>query len=325
MIKVGIIGLGGMGTVHYRNYQYIDDCKVLAAVCHSEGCQQQAQRFNLTPYTDLKSLVNNEDVDVIDICTPTHLHKEHVLEALHLDKHVIVEKPIALKQSDAEEMFALAQEKNLLLFVGHVVQFAKETQILREAIQSQRYGKVLDAYFRRVTGRPRWSRSGWLLEKTKSGVVPFDLHVHDLDLLISLFGEPLDFNYTSSGSKYVDYEEIYRINYQFADLNVMTEAAWFGANYPFLASWRVYFEEGVLEFDGEKLFFYEMNRSPVIFDLSEEIVVAPGINLPPTGMFYKELSHFLTCIREGKPSELVNAEQVIAGVKIMEKLLAGDR
>ena len=323
MVKIGIVGLGGIGTVHYRNYQYIDQCKVVAAVCHSEESKHKARKFNLAVYDDLETMVENEELDVIDICTPTYLHKTQVLESLTLDKHVIVEKPIALNKQDAQAMFDLAEEKGLLLFVGHVVQFAKETEILRDAIHTQKYGKPLDAYFKRLAGRPQWSKSGWLLDKDKSGVIPFDLHVHDLDLIISLFGKPQAFSFVSSGREDADYEETYRINYTFPDLNITAEAAWYHASYPFQATWRVYFEGGLLENDGKNVILYQMDQDPVSFDLREEVVVAPGINLPPTGMFYNELSHFIDCIIRGEPSARVRPEQIIAGVEIMEEILNG--
>jgi Oxidoreductase family, NAD-binding Rossmann fold. len=170
MVKIGIVGIGGIGTVHYNNYLHIDGCKVIAAVCHSEQSKEKARVLNLTPYNDIASMVKNEDIDVIDICTPTYLHKEHVIESLNHGKHVIVEKPIALHKKDAEEMFDLADEKNLFLFVAQVVRFAKESEILYEAVKSGKYGKPLDGYFERITGRPQWVKDGWLFDKDKSGV-----------------------------------------------------------------------------------------------------------------------------------------------------------
>lgn len=320
MIRIGIVGLGGMGTVHYKNYQHIDNCKVVAAVSNSESSKEKAKQFGLTSYDSIKSMLENEDIDVVDICTPTYLHKDYVMEALNLCKHVIVEKPIALHKEDAEEMFDLANQMNLSLFVGHVVQFTKETEILRDAVKSERYGKPLDGYFKRLAGRPKWIKGGWLFDKEKSGVLPFDLHVHDLDLIISLFGEPKSFNYTSCGREEVNYKEAYRINYVFENLNVSAEAAWYNVNYPFSATWRVYFERALMEYNGTNVILYEPDKEPFYFDLKEEIVISTGINLPPTGMFYNELSHFIECIRRGIQSDKVTPKQIISGVRIMEEL-----
>ncbi|TZE80666.1 Gfo/Idh/MocA family protein [Calorimonas adulescens] len=321
MVKIGIVGIGGIGTVHYNNYLHIDGCKVIAAVCHSEQSKEKARVLNLTPYNDIASMVKNEDIDVIDICTPTYLHKEHVIESLNHGKHVIVEKPIALHKKDAEEMFDLADEKNLFLFVAQVVRFAKESEILYEAVKSGKYGKPLDGYFERITGRPQWVKDGWLFDKDKSGVLPFDLHVHDLDLIISLFGKPKSFTFTNCGRAGIDYKEQYRFNYVFENMNVTAEAAWFNANYPFRARWRVYFEKGLIENDGGKVVLYRPDEEPFYYQPEEEVSVSTGINLPATGMFYRELSHFVSCIEKGIPSDRVSRDQIITGVDIMEKIV----
>lgn len=321
MIRIGIVGIGGMGTVHYNNYLCLEGCRVVAVVCHSEQSKEKARKLKLPFYDNIESMIKNEKIDVIDICTPTYLHKQHVIESLNFGKHVIVEKPIALHKKDAEEMFNLAYDKNLLLFVAQVVQFTKESEILHEVVKSGRYGKPLDGYFKRVSGHPKWIKNDWLFDKKKSGVIPFDLHVHDLDLIISLFGKPLSFSYTSCGRSEVDYKEHYRFNYAFENLNVTAEAAWFNANYPFKTSWRIYFEKGLIENDGEKVILYQPNKEPFYYKFEENILISTGINLPPTGMFYRELSHFISCIDKGIPSNRISRDQIITGVEIMEAIL----
>ncbi len=319
MVRVGILGLGGIGSVHLETYGQIDGCEVVAAVYNSPESKAKAESLNLRAYADLKSMLRQEELDLVDICTPSYLHKEQAVEVLNHNIHVLVEKPLALTKRDAQAMFALAEQKNLFLFVGQVVQFAEETKILRAAVRSGKYGKPLDAYFSRLTAQPRWG-SGWLLEKEKSGVIPFDLHVHDLDLIISLFGRPLDFDFTATGKRGVDYQQFYRINYMYDDLNVVAEAAWFDADYPFRATWRAYFEEAVLEYNGENIVRFEPNKSPAVFEKDEEVVVS-GVNLPQTGMFHNELAHFIDCISSGRASDIISSRQIITGIEILEQIL----
>jgi predicted dehydrogenase len=318
MINIGIVGLGGMGTVHYHNYRHIDGCRVVAAVCNTEEGKERAKKFGLTPYASVEEMAEKERIDCVDVCTPTYLHKQHVMEALKLEKHVIVEKPIALRKKDAEEMYALAEEQNRLLFVGHVLQFTKETEILREAVESGKYGKPLDGYFWRLSATPKWSSGSWLFDKEKSGLIPFDLHIHDLDLIISLFGKPKSFTYTSCGREGLPYKEAYRIQYGFDGLHVTAEAAWYNAGIPFRAGWRIYLEDGLIEYDGEKVVLFPPEGEAKVFDLKEDVLIPTGINLPPTGMFYRELSHFIDCMAKGIPSERVGREQVLAAIEILE-------
>lgn len=319
MQKIAIVGLGGMGTVHYHNYAQIEKAEVRAVVGPSESDQIKAEKWGVEIYKTLERLLQEVEVDIVDICTPTFLHLEYALTALNAGKNVIIEKPIALHREDAERIFALASEKEALVFVGQVLHFTKEVEILKEAVKSEKYGKVLDAYFTRLTAAPDWSAGGWLFDKEKSGLLPFDLHIHDLDLIISLFGPPTSYSYTASGRAKSKFKEHYRFNYQFDDLNIGAEAAWYNANYPFTANWRVYFEKGLLV-NQEQLIFYPAEGEPVIFETEAEPKIETGINLPPTAMFYNELSHFIDCAEKDIFSDRVTKEQLITTAGILEEI-----
>jgi predicted dehydrogenase len=320
MIKIGIVGAGGMGTVHHSNYSHMKDCKVAAVVGQTKQDEDRAKEWGLPLYRDVDSMLDREEIDVVDVCTPTFLHKEHVMKALARGKHTITEKPIALKASDAKEMFDLAREKGVQLFVGQVLRFYKESQILKEIVEDQRYGKVLDASFERLSACPRWAQGGWLFDKTKSGHLPFDLHIHDLDLMVSLFGKPDDFRFTNCGNKDRDYKEQYRFFYRFKDFNVVAEAAWFNADIPFTARWRVYFENAVVINDGMKMTAYQFDHDPFVFDTEEKVKIPTGINVPPTGVYLEELEHFMDCIRSNRPSEIVREDGIMAVVEILEQI-----
>jgi len=324
MIRVAIVGTGGMGSVHYHNYLHIEGCEVAALVDITPESASRSKDWNLPLYPSISEMVKHEKVDVVDVCTPTFLHKTHVMEGLENGLHAITEKPIALHKKDAEEMYTLADANGKLLFVGQVLQFTKEVEVLRELVRNQTYGKVLDAYFVRLSACPRWVKNGWLFDRERSGLLPFDLHIHDLDVIISLFGKPGSFTFTSSGNDDKNYKEHYRFNYYYDGFNVAAEAAWYNADFPFTANWRFYFENAVVVNDGTKVIAYQFDHEPRIFDTEETIKIPTGINLPPTGMFYAELSHFVNCIREGKPSELVTREQVLTVVELLEEISQKD-
>ena len=320
MIKIGIVGAGGMGTVHHSNYSHMKDCRVAAVVGQTKQDEERAKEWRLPLYRDVDSMLDREEIDVVDVCTPTFLHKEHVMKALARGKHTITEKPIALKSPDAKEMFDLAREKGVQLFVGQVLRFYKESQILKELVEDRRYGKVLDASFERLSACPRWAQGGWLFDKSKSGHLPFDLHIHDLDLMVGLFGKPEDYSFTSCGNSVRDYKEQYRFFYSYKDFNVVAEAAWFNADIPFTARWRVYFENAVVINDGTKMTAYQFDREPFVFDTEEKIKIPTGINVPPTGVYLEELEHFMDCIRNNRPSEIVKEDGIMAVVEILEQI-----
>jgi predicted dehydrogenase len=266
-------------------------------------------------------MLSLEGIDVVDICTPTFLHKRQVMAALEAGRHVICEKPAALLAADARAMFALAKEKSTRLLIGHVVQYTPETKVLRGLVESGEYGRPLDAQFLRLSARPRWVKNGWLFEKEKSGLLPFDLHIHDLDLIVSLFGVPETTGFTRCGREKAGFAEHYRFMYGYKGMNVSAEAAWYNADIPFTATWRVYFEEAVVINDGQTVTAYRFDHEPRVFDTDEKIKIPTGINVPPTGMYYEELSDFLGQLRAGSAESAEAREQeIISVLEILETI-----
>lgn len=321
MLKIGIVGLGGMGTVHFSNYAHIDDGKVVA-VCDPYLSEEKAKELNVNVYQDITSMVKNEGLDVVDVCVPTYLHKENVIEALENGVHVICEKPLALSVADAQEMIELAEKQGVKLFVGQVLQYTKEVNLLKDIVNTKKYGEVLDAQFLRLSAQPRWIKNGWLFDKEKSGLLPYDLHIHDLDLIVSVFGNPNEVSFTSAGNKNQTFKEHYRFTYTFDDFSVSAEAAWYNADFPFTATWRIYFENAVLTNTSEGLVVYQFDHEPYYYDIKEELKIPTGINLPPTGMFYYELSDFLKDILKEEYVGCKRKDEILKVMEILEHINA---
>ncbi|MDD3334185.1 MAG: Gfo/Idh/MocA family oxidoreductase [Eubacteriales bacterium] len=317
-MKIVLVGPGGMGTVHYMNYAHIMDAEVAAVVGMGESDKTKAKQWNVPLYPSITEACQATNAELVDICVPTFLHKQLVLESISCGKHTLCEKPLALHFSDAQEMYDAAERKGVQLYVAQVLQFTKEVEVLHQVVADQRYGKPLDACFERLSACPKWSQGSWLLSKEKSGLVPYDLHIHDLDVIISLFGKPTVMRYTSCGTR--EYQEQYRFTYGYDSLNVSAEAAWFNACVPFTARWRVYFEKGMLICDGAGLHGYDEKGEIISFDIEDDVKIATGINLPPTGMFLRELTHFVHCAKEGLPSVKVPQAQVLAVLETLERL-----
>jgi predicted dehydrogenase len=207
--------------------------------------------------------------------------------------------------------------------VGHVLQFSPAAKLLHTLVEGGEYGRALDAVFLRLSACPKWAQGGWLFDKTKSGLLPFDLHIHDLDLIISLFGIPQGHEVFSGGREDLNYKEYYRFLYRYDNLTICAEAAWYNGDIPFTATWRVYFEKAVVLFDVVNATAYSFDHPPRQFDIEEKIKIPTGINLPPTGMFYEELGFFLNRIREssGKGAKLpYRKDEIIALIDILENI-----
>lgn len=315
-LDVVIVGAGGMGNVHYQNYKFIKGVKVAAVVDKSEAGKKRAAEWNVPCVPSLDALPFR--CDVADVCVPTFLHKAVVLQALELGMHVICEKPLALCANDAGEMFAEAEQRKLHLYAAHVLQFTKAVEHLRQINAAQTYGKAISAHFRRLSASPAWSADAWLFDKAKSGLLPYDLHIHDLDVIVSLFGVPEKAHMRAGGRKNVHFPEHADFMYEYPDLIVTAEAAWFNAPFPFTADWLVEFENAVVANDAEKLTIYPAGGNAFTQSTDDEIVVSTGINVPPVGWYYNELSAFVDCIRDDKDCGRVSKQQVLSVLKILD-------
>jgi predicted dehydrogenase len=320
MIKIGLAGAGGMGIVHYMNYRHIAGVRVAAVAGASEKDAAKAGEWGSPFYRSISEMLDAEEIDIVDICTPTYLHASGILESIAGGAHVITEKPLALASADAKAVYEAADLARVQVYAAHVLQFYKQSEALHDIVKSGEYGKPLDAYFFRLSACPSWAAGGWLFDRAKSGLVPFDLHIHDLDLIVSLFGRPLDFQMTCRGGRDKMYPEHYRFNYRYDGVNVTAEAGWLNANIPFMAGWRVYFENAVVTNTDGVVTAYGACSPPKVFDTEEKVLISTGINVPPTGTYLAELEHFLDCYRRNAPSDRVTRGQVITVLELLEEM-----
>src|SRR5712692_3174688 len=203
MVRIGIVGVGFMGMIHYLAARKLKRAKV-TALCSRDpkklAGDWRSIRGNFGPpgemmdlgsiqkYDRLEKLLADPDIDLIDICNPTHLHPATALQALNAGKHVLVEKCIALETQDADAMVEAAAKADKLLMVAHVLPFFAEFAYAAEAIRNRRFGKLLGAHFKRVISRPDWSAE--IGDASKTGGPAIDLHIHDTHFIGLVCGVP---------------------------------------------------------------------------------------------------------------------------------------
>ena len=307
MLRVGLIGCGFMGAMHANCYKNIEGVELVAlADLRPEKAEELAKGTNAMIFGDGKDLIANADVDVIDICLPTYLHAEYAMLAMEKVKYVFVEKPVALTKEEGEKMLAKSRETGAEVQVGQVIRFWDEYVELRKIVESGAYGKVVNANFRRLSPRPTWGWDNWLLDAARSGGAGQDLHIHDVDLVLSLFGEPKSF-YTvkSSGGEANSYVNTLM---QYDDLVVGVEGTWdLPGSHPFEATFRVVFEKAVVENAGGKLMLYTADGASEIKIEKKELAgeAYKGGNVSDLGGYYNELVYF--CQRAAKGEKIEQA------------------
>jgi predicted dehydrogenase len=203
MVRIGIVGVGFMGMIHYLAARKVKGAKV-AAICSRDAKKLSGdwrgihgnfgppgEKMDLTgirKYPTLDDLLGDPDIDLIDVCNPTHLHAETAIAALRAGKHVLVEKAIALEPRDADAMVKAAKKANRLLMVAHVLPFFPEFAYAAEAVRQGTFGRMIGGHFKRVISRPDWSAD--IGDAAKTGGPAVDLHIHDTHFIGLLCGVP---------------------------------------------------------------------------------------------------------------------------------------
>lgn len=305
MLKVGLIGCGFMGTMHANCYKSIEGVELVAlADLRKECAQKLAEGTNATLYGDGKDLINNADVDIIDICLPTYLHSEYAIAAMDKVKYVFVEKPVALTKEQGEAMIKKAQETGANVQVGQVIRFWDEYVELAKIIKAGTYGKVLNANFRRISPIPTWGWENWLLKNELSGGAAQDLHIHDVDYVLSQFGAPKVVK--SVKNKMGEKSSYINSLFEYDDFVVSVEGTWaLPGTHPFEATFRVVFENGVVENAGGKFMLYtDSEAKEIVIEKKEGLGEGfEGGNISDLGGYYNELVYFTDCVKNKKAVE----------------------
>ncbi len=314
MLKVGLVGVGGISGAHIPVWEAMDNAE-LVALCDIRP-ERMEKHKDKHCYTNFDDMLKNEKLDILDICLPTYLHADFAIKAMEKGIHVITEKPISLKEEDVQRVYKTAEKNNVKFMVAQVLRFWPEYELLKEIYDSKRYGKLLSGTMTRLGCYPKWSWDGWLMDEKRSGLVPFDLHIHDLDFLVYAFGMPkVAYQYRS---KLPD-QDFLSINYDFGEFSINTEASWYSTCYPFTAEFRFQFEDALVANENGKMVIY--CRDDVKIDLSQEADGDTGnINLPKSNAYANEIHYFADCVLNDKPVEKVKPEELSCVLNILNSL-----
>ena len=320
MLKIGLIGCGFMGAMHASCYKNIAGVELVAvADVRREKAEALANGTNAVIYETGKELIEQAQVDIIDICLPTYLHAEHALLAMDKVKYLFIEKPVALTVAEGAALIEKAAATKTEVQIGQVIRFWDEYVELRKIAQSGAYGKVVNANFRRISPVPTWGFEDWLLDATRSGGAAQDLHIHDIDYALSLFGEPKEYfsvrNTLGEKNSYVN------TLLQYDDFVVTVEGTWgLPESHPFEASFRVVFENAVIENAGGKFMRYDAEGAhEIVIEKADLGVGVAGGNISDLGGCYNELCYFCAKAAEGKPIEQATLSDAVASLKFVRK------
>ena len=315
MYKVALVGVGGISGAHIPAWEDMENAE-LVALCDIRPERTESFAETKHIYTDFEEMLEKEEFDILDICLPTYLHADYAVKAMEHGKHVICEKPISMNKEDVDRVYSTAEKYNVKFMVAHVLRFWPEYELLKEIFDTKKYGKLLSGTMTRLGCYPKWSWDGWMMDEKRSGLVPFDLHIHDLDYMVYAFGKPqVAYQYRS---KLPD-QDFITINYNFGDFSINTEASWYATSYPFTAEFRFQFEDAVVANENGKMIIYLRNDEKI--DLSAEAEGDTGdINLPKSDAYANEIKYFFDCIENDKPVDKFDPEELKCVLDIINNL-----
>ena len=178
-VRVGVIGVGAFGEVHLAAYKTLHDVEIVAISDTRESrLREVAAKFDVKNcYADYKELCARKDIDLVSVVTPEAHHLAPVLAAVGQGKHIFLEKPIATRVKDAEQIMEAAEKAGVFLMVGHILRFENNYGTMKRKIEEGKLGDIVSVHARR--NRPRklyrtYSREHAIIENS----------IHDIDICL---------------------------------------------------------------------------------------------------------------------------------------------
>lgn len=315
MLKVGLIGCGGIGAVHAKCWIYMNEKTELAAVAdaNTEKAESIAKICGAAVYSDAEEMLKNEKLDVVDICLPTALHTRFATLAMKYVKNVIIEKPICLTEEDARLLLATEKETGACVQVAHIVRFGTAHDYLKQVFDSKEYGEIKTGTFIRISPKPVWVNG--YNDVTRTGGMQLDLQIHNLDFIRYLMGgDPENVGTVIQRGNDGVIEHLFA-HYRYGDALFTDECSWeYPTSMPFKAGYRVRFEGATLVSEGEDVTVYPEDGEAFKPKLEERAVMDLGINVSNFGDFLKELGSFADAINEGRTE--VSLKDAIAAFRL---------
>lgn len=319
-IKVAVIGVGGMGSQHARNFFEIKRTK-LVAVCDvdKKRAREVAKNFHCSFYTDYKELFKKEEVDGVSIAVPTSYHFKVASYAIDFGRHVLVEKPITDNVVEAKKLIARAKRNNLILMVGHVERFNPAVVELKKYLKKGEIGRVVSLSAKRVGIYPPS-----ILDTN----IIVDLAIHDVDIFSFLLDKTTIKVWALGGkalkSGRLDYAEIL-LSYK-GSVHGTIQVNWITPVK--IRNLAVTGTKGYIELDyiNQKLRIYHSHYSRS-FNTFGEFLVKFGrpdvvdVNIKKDEPLKRELCSFVDCIRYGRKPH-VDGKVGLEALVVAEKALS---
>ena len=324
-MKTAITGMGFMGWIHYLATQEVQNAE-LAAICSSDEKKRlgdfRSIQGNFGPpgrledlstisvYASYDDLLQDDSIDVVDLCVPTAFHCDYTVKALEAGKHVLLEKPIALDADDVGRMQDAARASGRYFMVAHVLPFFPEFDYALKAVQSGQYGELRAGCFKRIISKNDSSMDERAFPG--SGGPGIDLHIHDSHFISLLAGVP---NAVSSSGNLVDDRYATYLSSLYHYDNGLTISTTAGAaaqdGLPFVHGFDLYLEEATI--------CYESGRQALRVYRNDGSSEEPQLSdVDPVAAFAQELEYAFDRISGGKDAGILDATHAASALALCQ-------
>ncbi len=189
LVRLGVVGCGGFGLFALQHFTQVPGVTLAGiAGTHRPAAVAAAARFGVECVDDIDHLLKRADVDMVYIATPPFLHFPQAMAALQAGKHVIVEKPLALSVAQADELVAVARQRDRLLVANLMQRYNPLFDAVRRLVDARLLGDFLHGSFENYASDENLSADHWFWERDKSGGIFIEHGVHFFDLFAGWFG-----------------------------------------------------------------------------------------------------------------------------------------
>ncbi len=312
VIRVGVAGFGFMGRTHIAAYLRARAAGVpveLSAIADADprAWRSGGRRGNIAVggeaipravrcLRDAGELFDDPAINAVSICTPTDTHRALALAAMRAGKDVLVEKPLVLRSGEARELAREASRLGRVCMPAMCVRFWPGWSGLADRVRDGRLGGLGSLTIQRLGACPAWS--GFYADESRSGGALYDIHIHDTDFVVHLFGVPRRVRAEGTRGHVVT-------RYEFArgPALVVAEGGWpAGGATPWRMRYVAEFASGTLEYDSM--------RDPAQTLARDGRLVA--IRLDPLSGYDHEVRHFARVVAGRRLAGRARVEPVLA-------------
>ena len=189
-LKIGIVGAGGFAEFAAKTFLKVPGVRIVAiADINYSAADKLAKELSAKSYADYELLLTDSNVSLVYIATPPFLHYSQSKAALMAGKHVICEKPAAIKTSEAEELVALAQRTKLLYVVNLMQRYNPLSSVVKSIVNEKILGEFLHGFFENYASDEKLNQEHWFWDEGKSGGIFIEHGVHFFDLFSGWLGK----------------------------------------------------------------------------------------------------------------------------------------